>query len=150
MEQVLLAAAHHKGSAFVEIYQNCVIFNDGAFDAFADKTVRDDKTIDLRPGQPMVFGKDHGQGIRIEGWEPKIVPAAQAEVWRPNTRSGGPAFVMSQLDTEPGMPRPIGILRDVEAPVFEDAVHEQLRRAQKVRGAGTLEELIYSGETWTV
>ncbi len=150
MEQVLLAAARHRGAAFVEIYQNCVIFNDGCFDGFADKTVRDDKTIDLRPGQPMVFGKNLDQGIRIEGWEPKIVSAAEAETWRSDTHSGGPAFVMSQLDADPAMPRPLGILRDVQAPIFEQSVHEQIVRAQKTHGAGTLEGLIYSGETWTV
>ena len=150
MEQVLLAAANHRGAAFVEIYQNCVIFNDGCFDEFAEKTVRDDKTIDLRPGHPMVFGKELDKGIRIEGWEPKIVPAAQADVWRADTSSGGPAFVMSQLDADPAMPRPLGILRDVEAPAFERAVHEQIERAKKVRGVGTLKELVYSGDTWTV
>jgi 2-oxoglutarate ferredoxin oxidoreductase subunit beta len=57
---------------------------------------------------------------------------------------------MSELDAEPGMPRPLGILRDVQAPVFEEAVHQQIDRAQKVRGVGTLEQLVYSGETWTV
>ena len=150
MEQVLLAAAHHKGAAFVEIYQNCVIFNDACFDAFAEKTVRDEKTIDLRPGQPMVFGKALDKGIKIEGWEPRIVAASEADTWRSDTHSGGPAFVMSQLDAEPSMPRPLGIFRDVKAPIFEDAVHEQIQKAQSARGEGTLEKLIYEGETWTV
>ena len=150
MEQVLLAAAHHRGTAFVEIYQNCVIFNDACFEGFADKTVRDDKTIDLRPGQPMVFGKAHDKGIAIEGWEPKIVPAADAHVWRSDTSSPGPAFVMSQLHLDPEMPRPLGILRDVKAPIFEESVHEQIRAAKAKKGSGTLEQLIYSGETWTV
>jgi 2-oxoglutarate ferredoxin oxidoreductase subunit beta len=150
MEQVLLAAAHHQGTAFVEIYQNCVIFNDGAFEAFSEKTVRDEKTIDLRPGQPMVFGKALDKGIKIDGWEPKVVPAAEAQVWKSDTHSGGPAFVMSQLDQEPAMPRPIGIFRDVQAPIFERAVHEQIRSARAKRGEGTLKELLYSGETWSV
>ena len=150
MEQVLLAAAHHKGAAFVEIYQNCVIFNDACFESFADKTVRDEKTIDLRPGQPMVFGKALDKGIKIEGWEPKIVAASEADTWRSDTHSGGPAFVMSQLDSDPSMPRSLGIFRDVQAPIFEDAVHEQIHKAQSARGEGTLEKLIYSGETWSV
>jgi hypothetical protein len=108
MEQVLLAAAHHKGTAFVEIYQNCVIFNDACFEDFAEKGVRDDKTIDLQPGQPMVFGKELDKGIKIVGWEPQIVPAAEADVWKSDTHSAGPAFVMSQLHLDPTMPRPIG------------------------------------------
>jgi len=150
MEQVLLAAAHHKGTAFVEIYQNCVIFNDGAFDAFAEKTVRDDKTIDLRPGQPMVFGKSLDKGLKVDGWEPRIVTAAEADVWRPDTHSPGPAFVMSQMDSNPAMPRPLGIFRDVAAPIFDAALHEQIRRATSTKGPGTLEKLLHSGETWTV
>ena len=150
MEQVLLAAAHHKGTAFVEIYQNCVIFNDACFEDFSEKGVRDEKTIDLRPGQPMVFGKALDKGIKIEGWEPRIVAASEADTWRSDTHSGGPAFVMSQLDAEPSMPRPLGIFRDVKAPIFEDAVHEQIQKAQSARGEGTLEKLIYEGETWTV
>jgi 2-oxoglutarate ferredoxin oxidoreductase subunit beta len=150
MEQVLLAAAHHRGSAFVEIYQNCVIFNDGAFDAVAEKTVRDDKTVDLRPGQPLVFGKAQDKGLKIEGWDPKVVSAAEADVWKSDTRSPGPAFVMAQLDQMPEMPRPIGIFRSVEAPLFDRAVHEQIRRARAAKGEGSLKDLIYAGEMWTV
>jgi len=150
MEQVLLAAAHHKGTAFVEIYQNCVIFNDACFDSFADKSVRDDKTIDLRPGQPMVFGKALDKGIKIDGWEPKIVPAAEADVWKHDTNSPGPAFVMAQLDQMPDMPRPIGLFRSVSAPIFENEVHKQIQKAVSTKGEGTLQQLIYSGEMWTV
>jgi 2-oxoglutarate ferredoxin oxidoreductase subunit beta len=150
MEQVLLAAAHHKGSAFVEIYQNCVIFNDGCFEDVADKTIRDDKTIDLRPGQPMIFGKARDKGLRIEGWEPKVVTAAEAETWRTDVHSPGPAFVMSQLDLDHDMPRPIGIFRDVSAPSFEQGVHEQIRRAQATKGEGSIKDLIYTGDMWTV
>jgi len=150
MEAVLLAAAHHKGAAFIEIYQNCVIFNDGAFDKFADKAVRDDKTIDLRPGQPMVFGKELDKGLKVVGWEPKIVPAAEADVWTSDTHSPGPAFVMSQMDLDPALPRPIGIFRDVQAQVFDQAVNAQIAAAKAAKGPGTLEKLLHSGERWTV
>jgi len=150
MEQVLLAAAHHKGTAFVEIYQNCLIFNDGAFDAFAEKTVRDDKTIDLRPNQPMVFGKNLDKGLKVDGWEPRIVTAAEADVWRPDTHSPGPAFVMSQMDSNSTMPRPLGIFRAVAAPIFDASLHEQIQRAKSTKGPGTLEKLLHAGETWTV
>jgi 2-oxoglutarate ferredoxin oxidoreductase subunit beta len=150
MEQTILAAAHHKGSAFVEIYQNCVIFNDACFESFADKSVRDEKTIDLRPGQPLVFGKALDKGLKIAGWEPTVVPAAEAATWKSDTHSAGPAFVMSQLDQMPDMPRPIGIFRDVQAPLFDTEVNKQVKKAVAARGAGTLEQLIYSGDMWTV
>jgi len=150
MEQVLLAAAHHKGTAFVEIYQNCVIFNDGCFDSVIDKNVRDDKTIDLRPNEPMVFGKAHDKGLRMKGFDVELVGADQADVWKPDVATAGPAFVMAQLDSLPEMPRPIGILRSVAAPIFNEGMNEQVRVATSKQGAGTLEKLIYSGEMWTV
>ncbi|MBK7876247.1 MAG: 2-oxoacid:ferredoxin oxidoreductase subunit beta [Planctomycetes bacterium] len=150
MEQTLLAAAHHKGAALVEIYQNCVIFNDGAFEPVAEKSVRDDKTIDLRPGEPLVFGKAHDKGLKMAGWEPAIVEAAQADTWKADHASPGPAFAMAQMQSLPGMPRPIGIFRSVEAPLFDHGMNEQVQRAVAKKGKGTLKDLIYSGEMWTV
>jgi len=150
MEQVLQAAAHHKGTAFVEIYQNCVIFNDKCFEDFANKGVRDDRTVDLRHGEPMVFGKEHEKGLKIEAWEPRVVAAGEAETWRTDVHSPGPAFAMAQMDASPDLPRPIGIFRNVQAPVFEEAMHQQLNTAVEQKGEGTLEQLIYAGETWTV
>src|SRR6187397_1174483 len=121
MAGVLKAAAAHKGSAFVEIYQNCVIFNDKCFDDFADKGVREDKTIDLVPGQPLTFGKTRDKGIRFAGFGLLGVPAAEASVWDASTTSPGPAFMLSHLHDDPEMPNPIGIFRDVQASVFDEA-----------------------------
>jgi 2-oxoglutarate ferredoxin oxidoreductase subunit beta len=150
MDAVLLAAAAHKGVSFIEIYQNCVIFNDGCFDDVADKKVRDDRMIDLEPGQPMVFGKEHDKGLRMEGFDVKIVSAEEADVWKPDIASPGPAFVLAQLDADPEMPRPMGILRGVAAPTFDDGMNAQITKAIETKGAGTLESLIYSGDTWEV
>ena len=150
MDAVLTAAAAHKGVSFVEVYQNCVIFNDGCFDDVADKKVRDDRMIDLEPGEPMVFGKERDKGLRMEGFDVKIVGADEADVWKPDTASPGPAFVLAQLDAHPEMPRPMGILRNVAAPTFDDGVNAQIEGAVEKKGAGTLESLIYSGDTWTV
>ncbi len=150
MAGVLRAAAAHRGSAFLEIYQNCVIFNDKAFDSFADKAVRDDKTIDLIPGKPLVFGKDMDKGIRFEGFELSIVPAAEASVWNPATPSPGPAFMLAHLHDDPNMPNPIGIFRDVRAPLFDEAMNRQVTDAIAKRGKGVLKDLVYSGETWEV
>jgi 2-oxoglutarate ferredoxin oxidoreductase subunit beta len=150
MAGVLRAAAAHKGAAFVEIYQNCVIFNDGAFNAFADKNIRDDKTIDLIPGQPLVYGKEHDKGIRMDGFELMRVPAADATVWDPSTRSPGPGFLLSQLHDDPEMPNPIGIFRDVQAPVFDDAMNRQISTAVEKKGKGSFRDLVYAGDTWKV
>jgi 2-oxoglutarate ferredoxin oxidoreductase subunit beta len=150
MESVLRAAAAHKGAAFVEIYQNCVIFNDGAFQDVADKGIRDDRTVDLRPGQPMVYGKEHDKGLALRGFEVETVASDGADVWKTDVDSAGPAFVLSQLDAAPDMPRPIGIFRDIKAPTYEDAVHVQIEQAVAKKGEGSLESLIYSGDMWEV
>ncbi len=150
MEQVLLAAARHSGAAFVEIYQNCLIFNDGCFDSVAEKTVREERTVDLRPGQPMVFGKAQDKGLALRGFEVALVSAAEADVWRTDVTSGGPAFVLSQLDSMPQMPRPIGIFRDIKLPTYDQALNDQVQATIARKGAGSLEKLIYSGETWEV
>jgi 2-oxoglutarate/2-oxoacid ferredoxin oxidoreductase subunit beta len=150
METVLRAAAAHKGSAFVEIYQNCLIFNDGCFDAVAEKTVRDEKTVDLRPGQPMVYGKALDKGLALRGFEVEAVPAASADTWRTDVHSAGPAFVVSQLDSDPRMPRPIGIFRAVEAPTYESAMQSQIQKAVSAKGERSLQGLIHSGEMWQV
>ena len=150
MEQVLLAAAEHKGAAFVEIYQNCVIFNADFYDQFATKGVRDENTIDLRPGQPMVYGKEHDKGLRVQGFDPERCSADEAGVWKPDVTSSAPAFLMSQLDHDPEMPRPIGIFRNVEAPVYEDVVQQHAARAIESKGEGKLRDLLYSGDMWEV
>jgi 2-oxoglutarate ferredoxin oxidoreductase subunit beta len=150
MAAVLEAAAAHKGVSFVEIYQNCVIFNDGCFDDVADKKVRDDRMIDLEPGEPMIYGKEHDKGLRLEGFDVVRCDADQADVWKPDVHSPGPAFVIAQLDLDPSMPRPMGVLRGVEAPTFDDGINAQLVQATEAKGQGTLESLLYSGDTWEV
>jgi len=150
MTEVLKAAAAHKGAAFVEIYQNCVIFNDGAFDDVADKKVRDDRTIDLEPGQKMIYGKDGDKGLKTEGFGVVRCAPEEASTWTAASPYGAPAFLMSGLDHDPEMPNPIGIFRSVDAPIFEDGVNGQITAAIEKKGRGKLKDLIYAGETWDI
>jgi len=150
MKEVLAAAAAHKGSAFVEVWQNCVIFNDGCFKDWTDKTTRDEQTIMLQPGQPMVYGKDQDKGLKIDGFALKIVPAAEASAWDPTVDSAGPAFVMTQLDNDPAMPRPFGVFRSVRKPTLDELVHEQIGTVTTKRGPGALKDLLYTSDCWTV
>jgi 2-oxoglutarate ferredoxin oxidoreductase subunit beta len=150
MTETLKAAAAHKGTSFVEIYQNCVIFNDGAFDDVADKKVRDDRTVDLVPGQPMVYGQEHDKGLRWESGAIVRCAAAEADVWDPTLPSAARAFAMSTLDSDPDLPNPIGVFRAVPDSIFEDEVNAQIRAARENKGEGTLQDLIYAGETWEV
>jgi 2-oxoglutarate ferredoxin oxidoreductase subunit beta len=150
MAETLERAAKHKGSAFIEIYQNCVIFNDACFDEFANKTVRDDHTVDLRPGEPMTFGKAHDKGVQFDAMSTKVVGAGEASVWDPTLQTAGPAFLLSEMDNEPGKPRAIGVFRDVQSTIYDQAVNAQIRTAIDKRGAGKLKDLVYSGEMWDV
>jgi len=150
MEEVLKAAALHRGAAFVEIYQNCVIFNDGCFEKVAERSVRDERTLDLRAGQPMVFGAQRDKGIRVREFATEIVPAAEASVWDPHVPSPAPAFLMAQMDRDANLPRPIGVLRDVALPTFDADMNAQLARARARKGEHDLRELLYTGDLWTV
>jgi len=149
LTEVLRAAAGHRGAAFVEIFQNCNIFNDGAFDF-----VRDDKTnrIYLEHDQPIRFGENGEKGVRqlrdgsvalFEGEGEPIVHNAKLE--QPSL-----AFALSRLTQDTSGATPIGIFRQVDAPVYDDLMSDQLARSIEQRGEGDLEALLRSGETWVV
>jgi len=150
MGDVLQMAAEHKGTCFVEILQNCVIFNDGAFDDVVEKKVRAEKTIDLRPGQPMVYGAEKDKGLRFGEFRLERCSADEASVWDPTEESVAKAMLVAELDKDPEMPAPIGMIRKVDAPLFEQSVHEQLDLAVSKQGEGALEDLIYSADSWVV
>ena len=150
LKSVLKAACEHKGTAFVEVWQNCVIFNDGAFKHWTDKSVRDDSIIDIEDGQPMVFGKDKDKGLSAEGCHLQVVPAAEASVWNSKVDSAGPAFIMSQLDYDDAMPRPFGIFRQVQAPTMDQLTADQITEVTEKRGVGNLKDLIYTPDCWEV
>ena len=150
MKVVLKAAAEHKGTAFVEVWQNCVIFNDGAYKGWTEKSVRDEMTVDINNGEPMVFGKDKDKGLSIEGCGVNITGADKASVWDSTTECPGSAFLMSQLDRKPDMPRPFGIFRQVEAPTLDDLIHDQIKEITEKKGVGDLKDLLYTPDTWVV
>jgi len=156
LKETLTAAAQHRGAAFVEIYQNCNIFNDGAFEYMTPKTLRDDNQIALEHGQPLVFGKDHDKGIRLRGLEPEVVSLSDPGVRREDllvhdAHAANPslAFLLSRM-TPPAFPTPIGIFRQVEVPTFDAGMNQQLADVKASKGEGKLESLIHAGDTWTV
>ena len=149
LTEVLRAAANHRGAAFVEIFQNCNIFNDGAFDF-----VRDDKLnrIYLEHDQPIRFGEDGVKGVRqrrdgsVEVFEGDGEPLVHdAHLEQPSL-----AFALSRLTQDTSGATPIGIFRDVEAPVYDELMSEQLERSASEQGEGDLEALLRAGETWVV
>ncbi|MFT5289691.1 MAG: 2-oxoglutarate ferredoxin oxidoreductase subunit beta, partial [Planctomycetota bacterium] len=151
MASVLEAAAKHRGSAFIEIFQDCVIFNGGAFDEVADKKVRKEKTFNLSPGDPMIYGAESEKGIKIDGFNVAACDASEASVWNASTVSTAPGVLMAEIERDPaGLPTPVGIFRSVEAPVFEVMMHEQMKEVTASKGPGSAKDLVYSGDIWEV
>ena len=154
MGQVFEAAARHKGVAFVEILQNCVIFNDGAFEDHLEKKVRDDMLCYLEHGKPIVFGAQKNKGVRLRGLTPEVVTWTQGEAPPPDLlvhdvkTAGSFAYLLTDLET----PLAMGVFRSVEGvPTYDGLMNQQLEAAKKKRGEGRLEDLYRDGASlWTV
>ena len=150
----LLRAAQHKGTSFVEVFQNCNVFNDGAWSYVTDRGTKDDHTLVLEHGQPMIFGKERDKGIRLKGLIPEVVNLSDTNVddllfHNEQTDSPHVAFTLSRMH-HPEYPVPIGVFRSVERPTYEKQVGEQIEAIQASKGVGDLQQLFKSGETWTV
>jgi 2-oxoglutarate ferredoxin oxidoreductase subunit beta len=156
LKAVLRRAAAHQGSAFVEILQNCNIFNDGAWENLTEKDLRDDNTIALEHGQPLLFGKNKDKGIRMNGLALEVVGpgggASERDLIVHDESNPNPAyaFLLSRMDATPGFPTPIGVLRAVEAQTYEDAMNRQVREVIARKGKGDLAKLLRAGDTWEV
>jgi 2-oxoglutarate/2-oxoacid ferredoxin oxidoreductase subunit beta len=155
MTEVLTAAHEHPGSAFIEIYQNCNVFNDGAFVALRAPDQKVHNQIRLEAGEPIVFGVDRENAvIALEDGSMQIVPTEEAGdrvvVHDPNRTEPTTAFALSRLSHNPTGPTPIGVFRDVTAPVYDELVREQVAQARSERGRGELAELLASGNVWDV
>ena len=154
--EVLKKANAHKGVSFVEIYQNCNIFNDGAYDSITERSIRSEKLIELKDGQPLRFGADLNKGIRLTNNTAEVVTLGEngiteKDLWVHHENSDNPAvsYLLSQMDY-PQFPVPMGVLRSVEKPTFETMVHEQNQKIIKEKGPGSLEKLLVGRETWEV
>ena len=151
----LKRAAAHKGTSFVEIYQNCNIYNDGAFDWATDKKVKDDHVLELEHAKPMVFGAKSDRGIRLDGLTPTVVRlgngVAESDLLVHDERGADPtlAFALSRL-RHPAFPEPFGVLRAVERPLYESQVAEQILAARGNGAEPSLAQLFDSGDTWEV
>ncbi len=153
LEHVLERAARHKGTAFVEIYQNCNIFNDGAYGYATDKTTKSDTTIYLEHGKPLVFGKDSDKGIRAAEMKPQVVKLSEVPkddlLVHDEKGPSSLAFILSRM-RQPDFPEPLGVFRDVEQECYVDLVRKQNADAVAKKGAGDIQQLITGTETWTV
>ncbi len=158
MQSVLRRAHEHKGTAFIEILQNCPVFNDGVWSKLEDRKTRPDSAIVLEQGMPLVFGPPGAQrGICVDQGVPSIVtiedgvdPVEQGVVVHDETQqSRAYAYALASL-TAPDFPLPVGIIRDVEETCYETTLQQQVDDAIEQQGPGDLAALLHSGDTWEV
>src|SRR5688572_21956853 len=151
----LQKASAHKGTAFVEIYQNCKIFNDGVFEYATDKSMKADTVLYLEHGKPMVFGKDRTKGIRLNGLRPEVVEVGKDcgldDVLVHDETATEPtlATLLSRM-SGPEFPEPVGVLRAVQKPTYEEMLDKQIADATARKGPGTVEDLFKAEDVWTV
>ena len=156
MMEVFRRAHAHRGASFVEVYQNCNVFNDGAFATILAKDARPQMLIPLRHGEPIRFGPDGKHGVIVEGdGQARIVEVADVGVERllvhdESRTDPSLAFMLSRLADGPTTPTPIGVFRSVERPDYGSQVNAQLADAVDRKGPGDLAALLSSGSTWTV
>jgi 2-oxoglutarate ferredoxin oxidoreductase subunit beta len=156
MQEVFRRAHEHRGAAFVEIYQNCNVFNDGAFEHITSRDKRAEMLVALQHGEPMRFGAENEFGVRLNEYgEAEVVRVDDVGVGallvHDETRHDPTvAFALSRLAETPTSPTPIGVFRAVSRPTYEAEVQSQLGAAQATRGPGDLRALIESGSVWDV
>ncbi len=154
MRELMLRAQAHRGTSFIEIYQNCNIFNDKAFSYMTDKPNRADNVLYLEHGKPMIFGAEQNKGIRLNGLQLEVIELGGSMgpedclVWDEDRQNPAFAFLLAQL-APPNFPTPIGVFRAVEQSTYDGDVLRQIDAAT-TQNPGKLEDLIYGGDTWTV
>ena len=157
LQEILKRAGKHKGMAFIEIYQNCNIFNDGAFFKLSEKETKDDSVLILEHDKPMVFGKDGSKGIKLDGAKPTIVDITNGkyskdDLWVHDEFADSPAhaMILAHLDDNPDFPTPIGVFRQVIKETYDAGITRQIEQVTGKKGTGDLEKMLLGGNTWEV
>jgi 2-oxoglutarate ferredoxin oxidoreductase subunit beta len=155
--QIYIESAKHKGTSVIEVLQNCVIFNDGIHDKIAEKEVRDDRTLILKHGEPMIFGKNNDKGIILEGCRRlKSVKLGENgyteknilvhDAYEPNP---GIQYMLANM-RYPEYPVALGVIRCVDGQTYDMAVQEQIEGIKKISKIKCMDDLLMSGSTWSV
>ena len=154
--QIYIEAAKHKGTSVIEVLQNCIIFNDGIHDIVAGKEVRDDRTIILRHGEPMIFGKESSKGLVLDGLKLRVVTLGESGISEKNLlvhdaheSNPGIQYMLANM-RYPEYPIALGVIRAVSGHTYEAAVEEQIKNIQKDSKIKCMDDLLTSGSTWKV
>ncbi|MDA3842838.1 MAG: 2-oxoacid:ferredoxin oxidoreductase subunit beta [Candidatus Kapabacteria bacterium] len=155
MKVVLERAARHNGFAFVEIYSNCVIFNDGAYDGYTTKENRFDNTVNLEHGMPLVFGKDLEKGIKLDGFRPTVVSLTDGKHSKDDLLIHDEAdttlaAILADMTYNPTVPQPMGVFHAVDRTPYDQRTTEQLEHYAIQPGAGDMNALLKGNDSWEI
>lgn len=157
LREILKRAHQHKGTSMVEIYQNCNVFNDGAFEIFTEKATKKLNTIFVEHGKPLLFGENNSKGIKLDGFKPIIVDTTEAsanDLWIHDETDRVKASILVRFfDTqqnENSLPRPFGVIYTENRFSYEDALNAQIAEAITTKGEGNLDTLLSGKNTWTI
>jgi 2-oxoglutarate ferredoxin oxidoreductase subunit beta len=159
LQEMIKRSEAHKGTSFLEIYQNCNIFNDAAFEIFTEKGSKPQEVIFVEHGKPLIFGANKDKGIVLDGHHPKLVTIGQdgiteSDLWIHDEKDIYKAQILTRIFDDPNaevhFPRPFGVFYAIERTCYEDALQAQLHDAKIAKGVGDLDKLIRGKEVWTI
>jgi 2-oxoglutarate ferredoxin oxidoreductase subunit beta len=159
LREMLLRSYKHKGTSLLEIYQNCNVFNDAAFEVFTEKSSKKSETIFVEQGKPLLFGENNDKGIKLDGFKPIVVDVSLSnasinDLWIHDEKDRGKASIMVRMFDTPGtpgaMPRPFGVIYSEDRFTYEDALNKQVEDIIEQRGAGNLDALLKGKNTWEI
>jgi 2-oxoglutarate ferredoxin oxidoreductase subunit beta len=158
LQEMLLRSNAHKGASFLEIYQNCNIFNDGAFEIFTEKGSKPMETLFLEQGKPLLFGANKDKGIKLDGFKPVVIDLNEGnsadDCWIHDERDFYKAQILVRMFDDPRieghLPRPFGVFYQTERACYEDQLRLQIEDVIAAKGKGDLNKLLRGNETWTI
>ncbi|MEY2586615.1 MAG: hypothetical protein RLY11_464 [Bacteroidota bacterium] len=158
LQDMLLRSNAHKGTSFLEIYQNCNIFNDGAFEIFTEKASKPIETLFLEHGKPLLFGANKEKGIKLDGFKPVVVDLSNGvspeDCWIHDEKDFYKAQILVRMFDDPRieghLPRPFGVFYQTDRPCYEEMMQDQINEVMTKKGKGDLNKLLRGNETWTI
>ena len=158
LQQMLLRAHGHHGASFLEIYQNCNIFNDGAFEIFTEKSTKAEEALFLEQGKPLIYGTNKDKGVKLDGHKPTLVNLSEGhnpdDLWIHDEKDFFKAQILTRMFDNPTVeghfPRPFGVFYQADRPTYEDEMQLQLEEVIATRGKGKLDALLEGKETWVI
>ncbi len=159
LKEMLRRTAAHNGTSFLEIYQNCNVFNDGAFEIYTEKSTKKEETLFAENGKPLIFGADRDKGIKLDGFRPVVVNLAEghsaSDLWIHDETDRVKAGILSRFFDNPKkqehhFPRPFGVFYTEERHCYEESLQAQMDEAMSKKGAGDLDKLLMGRETWEI